>query len=440
MPYNKCICFETTAKNMSEDNFRQIFKEAYNNFDNRPLSGETLKRFYVDDFTKDAVDSIKTTIELSEKYRKMLVIGHRGCGKSTILNKVAEELDNEFYVVSFSVGETLNMNDVETIDILISIYLQLLEKMNEDNISNIFDHFNDTMKSIKRRFKIEQVGINLLKSITFKIKVENDSRKILREEFSNRIETLNNGISDAIDKINQFNKQKKEVLIIIDDLDKLIPEFAEKLFFQDSRLLLMPEAKILYTFPLETYYCEGFNIIKDLFEDEFISLVVVNEEKNSDVGIKQLEKVVLERIDQKYITEEALKNIVLASGGLLRDLIKIMRDACHNVVRTKGNNIDQDIAEKVINNIANTYKRLLDIPVQKDNIEEIMKTKQRDKIEKKDLIYLLKYLFVLEYRLQKDLWYDVHPCLEKYLKQINKDESITGERILSRIKNGIRNL
>jgi ABC-type uncharacterized transport system ATPase component len=65
----------------------------------------------------------------------MLVIGHRGCGKSTILNKVAEELINDFHIVSFSAADTLNMNDVETIDILISIYLQVLDSMSKSKIN-----------------------------------------------------------------------------------------------------------------------------------------------------------------------------------------------------------------------------------------------------------------------------------------------------------------
>ena len=200
---------------MSDKNLKEAFKNAYNNFDNRPLAGETLKRFYVDDFTKDAVNSIKTTIELSEKYRKILIIGHRGCGKSTILNKVAEELDNDFYIVSFSAGETLNMNDVETIDILISIYLQLLEKIDQDKIKvdQPFNRFNEIMRSVKKKLKIEEIGINLAKILTFKIRVENESREALRQEFQNQIEVLNNGISECVSIIAQSSKGEKEVRV-----------------------------------------------------------------------------------------------------------------------------------------------------------------------------------------------------------------------------------
>jgi len=99
------------------------FVKAYNNFDSQPLSGERMRQFYIDDFTKDSVNEIKTTIQITERFRKMLVIGHRGCGKSTILNKVAEELDNSYHIVSFSAASVLNMMDVETVDILLAIHL-----------------------------------------------------------------------------------------------------------------------------------------------------------------------------------------------------------------------------------------------------------------------------------------------------------------------------
>ncbi len=60
------------------------FSISYNNFDGRPLVGKTLDDFYIDDFCKHSVKEIVTTVEISERYRKMLLIGHRGCGKVTV--------------------------------------------------------------------------------------------------------------------------------------------------------------------------------------------------------------------------------------------------------------------------------------------------------------------------------------------------------------------
>ncbi len=357
---------------MSPNNITEALEIAYNNFDSRPLVGETLRKFYIDDFTKDEVKSIKKTVKISEKFCKMLVIGHRGCGKSTIINKVAEELKDDFHIVSFSAGETLNMNDVETIDILISIYLQVLNSLqslypnNEDKIKAIINQFNTIMQSAKSKLKLTEVGLNLLRTLSFKIKVENESRDVLREEFSNQIEKLDNSIAQCISSIRKYYKEQdqkgKDVLIIIDDLDKLDNKFAEKVFFQDSHLLTMPKAKIIYTFPLETYYCPSFRKHKDRYKTQYISLVVVDQDKNGDIGIKQLERLILKRIDQQYITEEALKEMILSSGGLLRDLVQFMQDACAEALVDDSTVIDKDVAEAVINETVNDYYRLFDFP------------------------------------------------------------------------------
>ena len=423
---------------MSENSITEALTEAYNNFDSRPLAGETLRKFYIDDFTKDEVKSIKKTVKISKKFCKMLVIGHRGCGKSTIINKVAEELKDDFHIVSFSAGETLNMNDVETIDILISIYLQLINSMNESKIKVPIQRFEDIMKSVKNKLKLTETGLNLWRTLSFKIKVENESRAALREEFRNQVEILDNGISDCIAGIYKHYQDKntswedeedddsppwedeeltpgKDVLIIIDDLDKLDTKFAEKVFFNDSHLLTMSKAKIIYTFPLETYYCPSFRKHKDRYKTQYISLVVVDQDKNGDIGIKQLERLILKRIDQQYITEEALKEMILSSGGLLRDLVQFMQDACAEALVDDSTVIDKDVAEAVINETVNDYYRLFDFPNYADEVQKIASGLQRQELENEKLIYLLQNLFILEYRFERKLWYDAHPCLKRVL-------------------------
>ena len=241
----------------------------------------------------------------------------------------------------------------------------------------------------------------------------------LREAFINQIDTLNNNITACIKGIYKHYERKdnqgKDVLIIIDDLDKLDTKFAEKVFLKDSHILTIPEAKIIYTFPLETYYCPAFNTCRDRYEAQFISLVVVDKKKNGNTGIEQLEKLVLQRIDKQYIDEEALKQMIVFSGGLLRDLMKFMQDACKKAIVNNSDIIDNNIAEKVINETANHYIGSFDFPKYREDVNKIASELQRYQINNDDLIYLLHYLFVLQYRLNDKLWYDVHPCLKKVL-------------------------
>lgn len=244
------------------------FRKAYNNFDSRPLQGDDLGRFFVGDFVAELTENVKTTIQISDRYRKMLFIGHRGCGKSTILNKVAEDLKTEFQVININAEMVLNINDIQTVDILLVTYMQVLETMEALGIKSSINRFEKLMEFVKDRLHIKEVGFNFLRTISFKLQVESESRNIMREGLQTQIETLQRYLSEAC--VDIFQHQKKDVLIFVDTLDRLETTDAERIFYKDVRNLTLPEAKMLFTFPLDTYYNERFLTSQYQYDDIFI--------------------------------------------------------------------------------------------------------------------------------------------------------------------------
>jgi DNA polymerase III delta prime subunit len=465
----------------------EVFKQAWNNFDSRPLKGEALRKFYVDDFTKDTVKSIKTTVKITERFRKILVIGHTGCGKSTILNKVAEELQDDYHVVSFSVADELNMMDIDTIDILTVIYMRLIAYAKDREIRELLRSFKQMFTFVKDNLKIDvEAGFKLLETLSFKIKVEPEARDQIRKEFKTRLDTLQKNITEACETIttqtatfklsektlkqlgaektpqkildallpiqnqtytkengfeeaieqqiknkNQIARYKeqilqkarleKDVLIIIDDLDKLPEAAAAKIFCQEHHLLTMLDAKIIFTFPLANYYSPDFNQISDKFEDEFIQLVNLYTQAGEyqKTSLQMLKKVVLKRIEPKYIAEDALKYLVDHSGGLLRDLIKFCQDACKLAFLEEVEKINssKQIPQRVVQDKVNDYKANFDFPEYAKAVQAIKQKQTRTGIKNEHLHYLLRYLFVLEYgRRGVESWYAPHPCLEVLLQ------------------------
>lgn len=464
--------------------------EAYNNFDYRPLKGEGLRKFYVDDFTKDTVKSIKSTVKITERYRKILVIGHTGCGKSTILNKVAEELKNDYHIVSFSVADELNMMDIDTIDILTVIYLQLVEYARKRQIRELMQALKDLLQLAKDRLDPNvsaEAGVELWKTLTFKIKVEPEFRDKIRKEFKTRLETLQKNITEACKTISQrtatfklteksfrnlchetvsppekmlkallplqdqeyateeafmkvilehvkdeklverykglFTKHartEKDILVIIDDLDKLTETPAEKIFCKETHLLTMLDAKIIFTFPLANYYSPTFVQIGDQFSDEFIRLVNLYNIAGEYLpdSLDMLKKLVLKRIEPQYVSDDAMKYLIDHSGGLLRDLVKFMQDACKIAIDEETKIIDSStgIPQKVVQARVNEYKHHFDFPKYGNDLQEIIDKRDRAKINSEHLIHFLRYRFVLEYgKRGEESWYDAHPCLKKCL-------------------------
>lgn len=407
---------------MANKNY-DAFVEAYNNFDYRPLEGESMRKFYVDDFTKDTTNSIIKTIQVTERFRKILIIGHTGCGKSTILNKVADELKTEYHIVAFSVAYELNLMDMETIDILITIYLQLIYSIKDEKglIERLLAPFKKLIEVVKEKLNItlDEVEFKLLESISFKIKVESESRDVIRKAFKKQIETIQKNISEVCEEIR--SKTNKDILIIIDDLDKIKDEVTtEKIFCKETHMLTMPKAKIIFTFPLATYYSPEFVHITDKFTHEFIRLVNLHDigKKYQESSFTILKKLVLKRIDERLVSNEALKYLIDNSGGLLRDLIKFMQDACKIAIDRALSDIDEKISQKVIQDKINEYNRLFDFPKYENEVEKIIETQSKDTVENEILIYLLRYLFILEYgKPGKQSWYDAHPCLKNRLRR-----------------------
>jgi len=402
---------------MAKSRNYDAFVKAYNHFDAKPLSGEDLKRFYIDDFTKGSVNEIITTVRITERFKKLLIIGHRGCGKSTILNKVADELKKEYHIVSFSAADVINMMDVETGDIILAIYLKVLDSIKSDNkFSDLLGNFSKFCKDKLKSLKFEEIGTGeLLGIVSFKFKVEPESRIAIRKHLVDQIRELQNNLSEACKKIH--NQKKKDVLIIIDDLDKLETKFAENVFFENSDMLTQPEAKMIYTFPLDTYYCDAFIRIHDRYADQFIPLVnLYNADGNYlQTSLQSLKNLILKRITNEFISENAMKYVIDMSGGLLRDLVRFMQDACKLAIVENSDAIDQRIIENTLSEHINDYYRVFDFPKYAEKVNLIAQTKQ--KLDNETLVYLLRYLFVLEYRHGRNhLWYDAHPCMKKALE------------------------
>jgi nucleoside-triphosphatase THEP1 len=392
---------------MSNNKYEEAFIQAYNHFDSQPLKGERLQKFYIDDFTKDSVKGIITTIRITERFKKMLVIGHRGCGKSTILNKVAEELKNDYHVVAFSAADVINMMDVETVDILLGTYLQVLDSVKEHK------WFDSLLQPFKKLIKFSPEEVNFLGMLALKFRVEPESRHALRQDLRNQMDTLQKNLSEAFNQIQA--KNNKDVLIIIDDLDKLETKFAERVFYENPDLLILPQAKIVYTFPLDTYYRPDFIRIRDRYEDQFISVVNLQTVTGERLETSQqaLTKLIRRRIKSALVTDDAINYVIQMSGGLLRDLVKFMQDACKLAIMDNASVINQSTVEEVIDDYINDYYRVFDFPNYTEKVQHIAQTNKT--VDNKTLVYLLRYLFVLEYRYRRKLWYDVHPCLNKAL-------------------------
>ncbi|CAG0957762.1 hypothetical protein METP3_00638 [Methanosarcinales archaeon] len=119
-----------------EFNVAYNFELALTNFDpSYPLPADC--PFHVEREDKP-LERLKTALLIDHKQApKYFFSGHRGCGKSTELNNLAvdEKIKEKFYIIKYSMKDVCDVNNLNYIDVLLSIgaqiYIQYIEAGNE---------------------------------------------------------------------------------------------------------------------------------------------------------------------------------------------------------------------------------------------------------------------------------------------------------------------
>jgi hypothetical protein len=109
----------------------------------------------------------------------------------------------------------------------------------------------------------------------------------------------------------------KGLLLVFDNLDRCPPHVADKLFFDYAAQLQAIDCTIVYTVPIASLYSSS-GITKTFdkpYQTQGLDSLVALLDKRIDV-------------DRVFETRDILLEIVRASGGHVRDLMKMVRQAC----------------------------------------------------------------------------------------------------------------
>lgn len=145
-----------------------------------------------------------------------------------------------------------------------------------------------------------------------RMKSETTTRQEIREEIQPRVSELIILIDDIIVEI---ERSEKQVLVIIDNLEKCDYEKALNLFYYHSTQLTQPICKIIYTFPISLRSSDKFAQIKMSFGDDIIYPNTKVHEKDESItrepaGRAFMKKIVMKRVSLDLFTPEALEYIM----------------------------------------------------------------------------------------------------------------------------------
>ncbi len=358
---------------------------------------------------------------------KFYFSGHRGCGKSTeLLHLTANpRIQKKYWPVNFSIREEADIIDLDFRDILLAIgsrmyrdYRKCGGRLPEQLLKELNGwrgKVEEEVKTIHNGRTAYEVGAGIdafFSNAGLKMRLEPATRAELRQVFEKDITGLIaviNNIATAI-----YSKEHRIPLILIDDLDKPGLDEARAIFHDRREIMMQPACAIIYTVSSALFYSKGFDAIRD--QAIFLPNIKLHPHKEPDVrdreGYQTLRRFVNVRTDPKLVDINALEEAITYSGGVFREMARIMRTAIGRARRRQAARVEVVDVEWATTEIRNEYRRILD----KDDIEILKKVHQQNRLENDERLRpLLQLLAILEYR-NGENWCDVHPVLRRLIE------------------------
>jgi hypothetical protein len=130
-------------------------------------------------------------------------------------------------------------------------------------------------------------------------------------------------------------------------------------------------------------------------------------------GYDTMQAFLLKRMQLGLIVEDTLDDAIQVSGGLFREMCRVMRTAIDAAVENGHARIEHTDVARAEAEIRSEYRRFL-TQEQREVLRAIRNHNRYDEPEK--IAPLLQVLAALEYK-NDEVWCDVHPALNKLLDE-----------------------
>lgn len=315
----------------------------------------------------EAIEGVSAILDFQEAgdFDTILFTGHRGCGKSTELQRIRRQWEQDYKVIFLEANEETDINNAEYTDFYLIVIKQVEFALREVGLgfdAELLKSFEDWFKQVtKETEKTVESSINakaevglgieapfiskLMVMLLAQIRGASTRRTLIRQVLQQDISRLkadtNQLLRDAHRKISQY--YPKGFLVIFDNLDRVPPNVGDHLFFDYAAQLQELACTIIYTVPISVL-CSSKNITNSFGEPHVVSMVNVYELARDECdlsyntkGPECLMQIIEKRVhvDELFESLQVLLDLVRASGGHVRQLMQMMRTACRTASTRK---------------------------------------------------------------------------------------------------------
>ena len=364
----------------------------------------------------------------------LLFTGHRGCGKSTELLRVADYLHDpdRYYVVHLDCLEKLDINNLKYSDVLLALAAALLRKLKDEDqirmeqvhLTNLEDWFRKKVETHTRlkEFSAEiKAGIkgegglpwlvNLYAELTSKIGIGSSYREelrlVIRNGFTEFADSFNRLIRASEDKIRNIGLGKR-ILFTVDGTDRLDSEDARQFFVDDVHQLTQINGLFIYCAPIHLLHED--NQLNASFGQPFrLPMLKIRGRDNQPIpeNYQVMRDLALRRIPA-YLFDDltTLDYLIQYSGGHPRDLLRLLNVAINFAEEEQ---IDRAAAAKSVKQVANEYRRFINSTEYARLVEIDQNPDMPDDFTDEESSKMLYNLILLEYN---DYFWKSHPLIE----------------------------
>ncbi|NOT53989.1 MAG: hypothetical protein HOP18_05230 [Deltaproteobacteria bacterium] len=438
------------------DSFTPL-EQSYLNFDQiRPIEPDGADAKFHIDVNAKSVKRLFLDLRLQARQNlKILFSGHKGCGKSTQLNYLAAapEINEDFLVVKYSIQDLLNPDDLDHIDLLVSMALkayeaaykaglpaskQLQKKVQElaDQLHGLIERTTTTASGRKGESGVAgEVGVpSILDFITFRFfaryQLEFSTRDEVRKHYRPRLNELVDTLNAILDEIRLSLAGRKNILIVVDDTDKSPLDKSLYVFEQNGMHLAKPKCFVIYVIDMALVCTGRFRATEAAIGKATIlpNLRLTNVAGGVDEEAKAnrtlLTRIAHSRMDATLIDEDALNEVITMSGGVMREFMALMAKSISTTLIEERPRVTRADVDRAVIDTRNGFSLGANhIKI----LKEVLRDPRWDpdslvEDARSPFLDLLHTLALLEYRNGEDRWRQPHPIVKKLVERLRVEQ------------------
>jgi hypothetical protein len=426
----------------------EVQRQLYQAFEPIPLeAGETELYIDLDSVRGDSnlVAKLLREIRFSNKKKNKtwLVAGHKGCGKSTELRRLFQQLSSgpEPYFTVLCAERDIDTVNVDFTDIIVVVLQRVAEELGALGIS-LQNSYLDEVRHRLAKFLFTEVHFDKLDftvgwakisaSMKSNPSTREQVRKILTAETATLQQEVNNLLKQATDELRR--KKYEGLVVIFDSLDRIFDrQQAETLFVDRASEMTGFECQMVVTMPISLAYQESISQLAATYASR-PSIVPMTklrgrapERERHKAGIEKFRKIVDSRLhkmtvqrDQVFESDAALDDLILATGGQPSELMSFMQE----LIVTGPLPITQSAITKLRIVRSRDYRWLVQedwhvLRAFKDHGKFVPTDENRGVLKR-----LLDGRALLQY-LNAEEWYDINPIVDDIPDTFARESTVT---------------